>query len=285
MDELRRAGVSFESIGIFDAPLGLPALVFRLLFGRVELILSSNLKANIFCMAFLRVPKVVILNGMGRFRRKKLVRWLLLFLLRLQRDVRLIAQNYADYRYLKRYSSRLRLFWLPGSGGTVKEIGNQDVAVVVQRDSKIGRVAKDVRALLNEKKNLADLLIVGCENQEQLITLFPEKKWRSVGYVESTKIFIGAGIFLQPTGYGEGFPHTLADALVSGMEVWISNIEYLRCGLGRLGADREPVAPGWSRVIVSENLLKSVGSQSIARATYGICSAGQHAALCPTRSM
>jgi hypothetical protein len=117
----------------------------------------------------------------------------------------------------------------------------------------------------------SDLLIVGCKDEEKLRTLFPENTWKAVGYVDSTKIFNNSGIFLQPTGYGEGFPHSLADAIVSGMEVWISDIEYLRYGLGRLGAVKKSIAPGWSRLFVSKDLRRAVSSQSIVAATCEIC--------------
>ena len=145
--------------------------------------------------------------------------------------------------------------------------------MLVQRDAKIGVVASDVGALLGHLSVAPPLVIVGCEDEAQLRSLFPGGGWRSDGYVAAEKIFAGGGIFLQPSGYGEGFPHTLADALVSGMEIWISDREFLRYGLGRLGAQRLPLAPGWSRVTPAPAVIATVRAERVATRLCDICAA------------
>ncbi len=268
---LRERGHNVEGIGVFDRPAGLPALALRLLFGRHDLVLCSNLKSNAFALLFSRRPKVIILNGLGRFRGNARIRTIVRFLLGLRKNTITIVQNHADYRYLRRFGSHIHMQWMPGSGGTAKATGEAGTVVVVQRDSKIASVAGDIRVLLTRMRPCPNVVIVGCEDRKQLDQLFPDILYRAPGYVASKDIFREGSIFLQPMGYGEGFPHTLADALVSGMDVYISDIEFLRYGLGRLGAHRKPLVTGWSRLVPSVELISAVQAETIAARTAEIC--------------
>jgi hypothetical protein len=273
LDELAARSISVESVGVLDSPMRLPGLALRLLQTRHGLVLSSNLRANLFTLLFARRDKVLILNGMGRYRANPRARGVILRLLGLRRNTRAIVQNYADFRYFRRFGRDLDLEWMPGSGGTAKPTGQVDTLVLVQRDAKIGVVAADVKALLDRLSVAPPLVIVGCEDEAQLRAMFPGGRWRSDGYVAAEQIFAGGSIFLQPSGYGEGFPHSLADALVSGMEIWISDREFLRYGLGRLGAQRSPLALGWSRVTPTPAVIAAVRAERVATRLCDICAA------------
>lgn len=267
----RERGHNLEDIGVYDRPAGLPVLALRLMFGRHDLVLCSNLKSNAFVLLFSRRPKVLILNGLGRFRGNVRLRAIVRFLLGLWKNTFAIVQNHADYRYLRRFCPHIRMEWIPGSGGTAKATGDAGTVVVVQRDGKIASVAGNVMALLTRMQPCPNLAVMGCEDRKQLDQLFPDIPYRAPGYVDGKDIFREGGIFLQPMGYGEGFPHTLADALVSGMDVYISDIEFLRYGLGRLGAHRRTIAPGWSRLVPSVELISAVQAETIAARTVEIC--------------
>lgn len=268
---LHERGHTVVGIGVYSRPARLLALAVQLLFGRHDLVISSNLKSNAFALLFSRRPKVIILNGLGRFRGNKRIRAILRFLLGLRKNTFAIVQNHADYRYLRRFCPHMRMEWMPGSGGTAKATGDVRTMVVVQRDSKIASVAGDIMALLTRMQPCPNLAVVGCEDDKQLERLFPGISYRAPGYVDGKDIFREGGIFLQPMGYGEGFPHALADALVSGMDVYISDIEFLRYGLCRLGAHRKPLAPGWSRLVPSAELISAVQAETIAARTVEIC--------------
>lgn len=268
---LSARGNKVEVSGVFDYRARLPLLALRLLFGRNNFVLSSNLKSNIFVSLFCRSRKVIILNGLGRFRPNLMIRAFVLRLLRLRKNTFVIVQNYADFRYLHRFAPGVQMEWVPGSGGVAKPIGDAGRVVVVQRDNKIASVAGDISTFLQQMKSYQTLVIVGCDDRDQLGRLFASLSYISTGFVEANDIFREGEVFLQPTGYGEGFPHTLADAIVSGMNVYISDIEFLRYGLGRLGASREAFSPGWSRLIVSEDLIMSIQADTIAARTVEIC--------------
>ena len=271
MTLLRARGHPLDSRGLFDSLCRLPRLLAGLLTGGRGLVVSSNLKTNAITLAFTRQPKVVIVNGLGRYRSSRTVRGIMSLLLGLRGNTHAIVQNYADYRYLRRRCPEVTMEWMPGSGGTAKSTGPRDTVVIVQRDPKIAAVASDVVKLLQSQKPAPPLVVVGCTDADQLDRLFGAIVYRSVGYVAPEAIFAQGGTFLQPMGYGEGFPHTLADALVSGMDIYISNLEVLRYGLGRFGATRTPIAPGWSRLVVSEALVQAVHVDTITTRIVDIC--------------
>lgn len=271
IDTLGARGHSIESCGLFEGTAKLLALTLRLLLGRNGLVLSSNMKSNLFTLLFCRRAKVIILNGMGRFRGNRRFRFLLRVHLGLRKNTAVAVQNYADFRYLRRYSPSVYLKWVPGSGGSEKPIGDVKSAVIVQRDNKIALVALDVARLVSTLSDRTELAIVGCTDSKLLQNLFPHTAYQSVGLVPPTEIFRAGGIFLQPTGYGEGFPHTLADAIVSGMEIYISDVEYLRYGLTYIGGMRQPVAQGWSRLVYNERLGDAVRVQTITSHMVEMC--------------
>ena len=264
-------GFTVDCQGVLDSSLGIFALLVRLRSQSWTLTISSNLKSNLFALVFARGPLVIILNGLGRFRRSRRLRGVLRHLMRRRPGNQFIVQSYSDYRYLRRYTDMENLHWLPGSGGRRKPIGTDNSIVLVQRDSKIGHVAHSVRDFMETAGSGRTLGVVGCENSERSNALFSGLDFRAVGYLPADDILAGGNTFLQPEGYGEGFPHTLADAIASGASVIISDREYLRYGLQKLGAAREQVATGWSRLDYGDALQQQTGAETIARKTLRIC--------------
>ncbi len=267
---LTASGYKIKLVGVLESKLRIPFMGVRVFLQKNDLVVSSNLKSNAFILLFSRSTKVVILNGFGRFRTKRKFRFILRKLLCLRGNTFAIVQNYADYRYLKRYCPSLKIEWVPGSGGTIKEKGDLKRFVIVQRDSKITSVAPSVRDFFSQLNGSASLVVVGCNNSDLLEQLFPNISYQSVGYVDGKDIFKSGSIFLQPTGYGEGFPHTLADAIVSDLEIYISNREFIRYGLWILGAKREYIAPGWSRIIWDSDLPRTLHTTGIVEKTLSV---------------
>ncbi len=262
-----------DSRGFLDGPGAFLGLCVRLLAARDDLVLSSNMKANLLTLALSRAPMVVIVNGMGRLRFRKGFRRLLLWLLGRRPAAWLLVQSYADFRFLRRFARPPRLQWVPGSGGRAKRVGARPDPLLVQRDGKIGLVAEDVRRLFASGAVGPPLVVTGCRDEERLRRLLPGIPLQATGYVAAEDILAGGGVFLQPSGYGEGFPHTLADAIASGMEILISDREFLRYGLHRLGAGRSPVSAGWSRLTYGAALQQATGAEAINRQVVAACRA------------
>lgn len=257
-------GFSVSSSGI----LGEHGLNWRLIFRLAissPLVVVSNLRANLLVLGLWWVRGLVILNGMGRHRSKRGFRWLLVWLIRLNRRKVLAVQSYADYRYIRRYADHERCHWVIGSGGKRKGIGQDPVAVLVQRDDKLALVAQSaragLRALAAHQRSTPRLAIVGCRGD--VSTCFEGFDVRNIGFVPADQILSPGSVFLQPSGYGEGFPHSLADAIMSGMTLLISRREFLRYGLMRFETSFESIGDGWGFVRPSEKLIAAVAEPAV----------------------
>lgn len=263
MERLRQSGLALEEVGLFEG--GRPVLrsVLRALFGRHDLILASNLRSNLMALLAFWTPGMVILNGLGRYRRRPSARWLVGRLLRMNGRKAIVIQSRADYRFFRRHVGGAHLYWVPGSGGSEKTVGNTDRPLAVQRPDKIGAVAESLQAYFEATGAARDLVLVGCPDTPEMRAAFPGFELELTSTVPAADLFRRGGLFLQPTGYGEGVPHTLVDAIVSRMGVAIANIEYLRYGFARLGITREPLGPGWSRLVVPEPARAALMNEKI----------------------
>lgn len=239
--------------------------LFKLLFCFKGMVISSNLRANLFFLAVPWACGLVILNGLGRYRRSKRLRTALLLFLKITTNKVLAIQSYADFRYLRRFSKCVNLRWIPGSGGSVKAIQKSDNLFCVQRDDKISLVTPSIRHLLATLPGRPSLVVVGCQVTEALSDLFEDIEVEFTGYVSPEKILSYGGIFVQPSGYGEGFPHSLADAIVSGLSCIIAEAEYRRYGLKYLGAHGKFICPGWYLIEPGLQLRKSVSLSTITK--------------------
>lgn len=249
---LQTAGLSVTEIGLFKG--GRPTLhnILKVLLGHEERILSSNLRSNtVALLAFWR-RGMVILNGMGRYRGRRAARRLIGWLLLLNRRKAIVIQSRADFRYFRRYAAGANLHWIPGSGGSEKPVAEGLRPLAVQRPDKIGVVAESLNSYFTATGTPPEMVLVGCPNSAEIQAAFPGITLELTGHVPPEDLFLRGGLFLQPTGYGEGVPHTLVDAIVSRMPVAIARIEYLRYGFAGLGITAVPIGPGWCRLIVPE---------------------------------
>jgi hypothetical protein len=285
MDLLATNMLEVHSTGLFDGPVSFAKSLRYILDRRTCLIVSSNLRANLLLLLFPFLPAartVFIINGFGRFHKLTALRWLIRAAISRRRRCGIIVQSYADYRYLRRFAARDNLHWLPGSGGRRKHYGKSVSRVVVQRDRKIALVAPDINRLFDQSPSDRQLIVVGCKSGELVKGLFPKISVRCTGVVPTDAIFQHGREFLQPSGYGEGVPHTLVDAIASDVPTLISDKEYLRYGLYRIGARRRPICSGWSRLESSPALRQNVSEANIAQRTVDLC---LRRATSPTRGM
>jgi hypothetical protein len=237
----KRLCVEFKNvsnIGLFDDKF-ISKFKFTLLTTMPSVfIISSNLKSNIFSLIHFWTKGVVILNGMGRYRYSKILRIILIILFKINFKKIFIIQSYADYRYFNRHLSK-NFHWIPGSGGVCKKIGPLQDILAVQRDDKLNLTGQNLLELSRHVGRKIN--IVGCT--KNTLKNFPGFSF--VGRVNPKDIFLSGGTFVQPKGYGEGFPHTLADAIVSDMKIYINSNEYVRYGLHKLGGKRTVKFKEW----------------------------------------
>ena len=142
-----------------------------------------------------------------------------------------MIQNYGDFRYFRRFS-RAQVFWVPGSGGSVRKTGKQK-ALMVSRPTKLPNQLAAVEQMVREL-GLTEVGVVGLEKGDLLGLpeyLIPK------GFTPQEDLFIEGTAFLQPTGYGEGVPHTMVDAICSGMIVYMSHEDYVQFGFYKLECD------------------------------------------------
>lgn len=193
-------------------------------------IFSSNLRANMLNLLFFRRHKVLILNGMGRYRNRSLFRFVLVSLLRFNKSKAIVvAQNYLEYRFLRRYIQN-HLYFQPGSGGLKLPVNeNSDNWAIISRDSKILLQRKSIQHFVSQF-NIQSLNVYGCtaENKVPVLTMC---KTKNFGRVKPENFFKFSSKFFQPNGYGEGFPHTLAHAICSKCSIGIDDRLYLQLGL------------------------------------------------------
>lgn len=259
-DLIKSASSKFDtvSLGFIDKPFLLILIFIENLLFCKNIIVSSNLRANLVSLIIFRGSRILILNGMGRYRNSVHFRRFLLMLVAVNSNVRFCVQNFSDFRYLRRFSRTQKIEWVIGSGGTVRQHSKFKGALLVQRDEKIAAVSKSVLDFLSSGYFVGSFRIVGCKLDSSLSAAFPGFNFESLGYLQQSDILLNGDLFLQPSGYGEGFPHTLADAIVSRMEVAISDEAYIRFGLYYLGFKRKRLGGGWSRLIVDDAMSEKL---------------------------
>lgn len=226
-------------------------------------IISSNLKTNLVMMVFFWLRGMTIINGLGRYRRRKAVRTILRILFRINSHRAIVVQSYADFRYFRRFVNINCLYWVPGSGGIEKQFGAKLGPVSVQRDDKIETVAASLKHYLNLSEEQSELSVVGCKDIGKISTLFDEHRIHCPGYVPANEILMSGSTFVQPSGYGEGFPHTFTDAIVSGMAIHMTRQDYVRYGLYKFETTISPLGDEWVQLHYGENLRNRLTASNI----------------------
>lgn len=265
MAAIEAEGHAVRPVGILNGGKPNGGALARLFFRLRGPVVSSNLRANLAALMVPWTGGMTIINGLGRYRGRRALRRALLLMMRVNGRKEIVFQSYADYRYFRRHGGAARKHWLPGSGGTARATGPEERLVTVQRNSKIAMVAESLAELQERLPEGQVLSIVGCTADSDAGPLMGQAGIEFTGMVPQEDIFAAGGTFVQPKGYGEGVPHTLVDALCSGMPVLIADIEFLRYGLHRLGAQREPLVNGWSRVAPDLALAEAVSLETVTR--------------------
>lgn len=207
-------------------------------------VISSNLKSNIFVLLLFNCKAVIILNGLGRYKKYKSFRILFLVLLKLNKIKKIIlVQNYHDYRYLRRFVDG-NFKWIPGSGGTQRQLGAVDEYVVVTRASKF---MLQIKSLDKFRQCIHDdqiINIVGCDLAD-LPKAANRTSCQFHGNLPQLKIFKNCRKFIQLSGYGEGVPHSLVDAICSQMHIYIEKRQFLQFGLHKYQNTYCLLGNGW----------------------------------------
>jgi hypothetical protein len=190
-----------------------------------EIIISSNLRCNLITIILFYTNVHLILNGLGRFYKKKAFRIILGFFMSLG-NRKIFIQNYRDYRYFRRYFQINNCEFVLGSGAVSRELGNEVGFFSVSRDNKILLCTEELKDFI-EKFN-AKVRVVGVNKAD---INFPIDL---IGWVDQDRILMFGDKFVWLGGYGDGFPHSLADALYNQIETYISKREYIRLGLYKL---------------------------------------------------
>lgn len=263
MHKLTEAGYSTKSHGFFDSFLETKTCLKNICFNKSSLIISSNLKANLICSVLRKSDCIIILNGLGRMRKIKVFRKFFIKLYSNNKECNLIVQNYADYRYLKLHTNIQNIFWIPGSGGTLRKHGDNQEAMIVQRDSKIRIVAPSIKAIARLLGPEIRINIIGCNDFKLVNELFHSQQYVNIGYVDQENIFESGSVFIQPSGYGEGFPHTLSDAILSDLKIIITKKDYVRFGIYRLGGRRRELNEEWLVVENTDTLKNNINVSKI----------------------
>lgn len=251
------------SFGVYDDVNAFFQAVLKIITS--DIIVSSNLKSNVLFLLLYFKKGVVILNGLGRYRKKKYFRLILLLLLRInlyKKDV--VVQNYADWRYFKmKLGASDNLLWCPGSGGKKRYVGKNKGYFIVLRKDKLSCVIKSVCEFLDKMSN-PDLFVVGCNSEDIIVYQeFRDRFVYPVGYQKQCDILSYGNSFVQLSGYGEGFPHTLADAIVTGLNIYIPSELYVQLGLYKMNANVDYVVPGWLKITPSNELIHVLDANTV----------------------
>lgn len=201
-------------------------------------VVSSNLRTNLKVLLFYWSPIIIILNGLGRYRKTKL-RFIIGYLIGLRIDSSFLIQNYADFRYFRRFFNH-NVIWMPGSGGSrrnSKKIGY----FVITRDEKFDLIKKSIDNFMTVHQ-VTNVNILGLRDKQ-----VDKRRYVDVGYVAQHEIFCFGSDLIVPSGYGEGIPHVLVDAFCSDVTVWLQKHSFRQYGLYKLDL-KVTESGGWVRI-------------------------------------
>lgn len=247
--------------------IGFNNLIFKLkiFFKNDNYLISSNLKANLFIILFFFKKKcTIIINGLGRFRGSKFFRFLIIFLFNFNSNKSYIFQNHADYRYFNKFIFNNHCFFILGSGGSKRICGQNRDILVIQRDGKLNLIKPSLIDYIKTFK-FNKIFIIGCSPKKKRTIKKLGINVFSLGKVHQNKIFYNGNIFLQPDGYGEGFPHTLSDAIMSDMEIHINKKTFILLGLYKYDLLIKKLSDKWLllrstskiKILVNKNKITS----------------------------
>ena len=152
---------------------------------------------------------------------------------------------------------------MKGSGGVARGCGSGSdplaVSVVTRSDKLASQFESIKRFCLTNP--VSELHFVGVDS---FPNSFPVDRVVFHGYVSQEKIFDYSNVLLIPDGYGEGIPHVLVDAIVSGIKIMVAEKMYRACGLYKLidGLIDEK-GSGWKEVNPDQELVQAFHKDSV----------------------
>ncbi len=193
---------------------------------------SSNLRSNLLSLVLLN-RGLVVLNGMGRYRSNFVFRCFLIFVIKYRtQNKTILVQNYADFRWLRLKSKRSNVLWCPGSGGVVRSHSVDDRFLVVSRPDKFRLQYRHIATFISVIQS--PISIVGVSSDYGNLLEPSSVDICFCGYLPQEDIFKFGSRLFHPPGYGEGIPHVVVDAIVSGLEVFITRRQFVQFGFYKL---------------------------------------------------
>ena len=266
-DLMRALAVKYKvkSCGLYDDVLSFLFTLFSIVSPNNQVVVSSNLKSNLVVFLFFWKSKIIIINGLGRFRRSPKLRTVLVFLIKCQRRENIIlVQNYADYRFFRKQNYSLtKIYWMPGSGGIKRSVGlDQYSASVITRDSKLPNQIKSIREFYSSGLGPARLKLIGVTRGRNID--FNNIPHEFVGYVDQEKILSFSKNIIVPDGYGEGIPHNLVDAIVSNASIFLTKRNYIQYGFyNYTGYEEISGNDYWVKLLINKEIRNLVSSDNI----------------------
>lgn len=226
---LSAEGYEIRSLGIYNVFDWLSII----LSGSRAIVFSSNMRANLCNLLLFWIHGVVLFNGLGRLRTRKIFRQVLRAMVRISPRKHVLVQNYADYRYFRRYGLSVEI--VLGSGGVLRDTADWvNRPFIVSRATKLSYSLSSASVILKAMGLKCPLVVVGVSSDNTIPS--DDTKLECVGHVSQSRIFMFGDLFLQPYGYGEGFPHSLADAIITGVPIYMEKRTYVQLGLYKFGA-------------------------------------------------
>ena len=199
-----------------------------------------------------RAKGMIIFNGLGRFRNCKIFRIFLLILLKIRDgSFTIIFQNYKDFRFFRQFYSN-KVLWVPGSGGTKYKLehNNKKTVTVITRERKLKTQLNGLQDLLLTIANDKEIHLFGSGNISRLLEVRNiDRRVKNMGWVDIKEIIKTSNEFCSLPGYGEGIPHSLIDAICSGLPVWVSNSDYRDFGFYRFDDIEIQNYGNWKRLV------------------------------------
>lgn len=249
-------GYEVRSVGIYNVLDWLSIIVS----GSSAIVFSSNMRANLCNLLLFWVHGVVLFNGLGRLRAHKGFRQVILALISISRRKHVVVQNYADYRYFSRCGISADL--VLGSGGVLRDTTDGiDKPFIVSRATKLPYSLPSAGVILKALGLQCPLVVVGASCGDA--PAFDSAKLECVGVVGQSDIFMYGSRFLQPHGYGEGFPHSLADAIITGLPIYMEKRTYVQLGLYKLNVSWQNIGYNVGVLQISRCLTNDVGIEAV----------------------
>ena len=216
-----------------------------------DIVITSDGRVNLLGL-LTGAPQLIILNGLGRFEKSKIVRSLLLRLINRKQNLRVCVQSYRDYRYFRKLTAA-KIKWVPGSGGQKRATGLSLDPIFVTRDDKFKYTQK---SLLEVSVFLNNIYVLGLKTKKT-----DSSKLTNLGIQMQDNLFCASSTFLQLDGYGEGVPHSLVDAICSNMNLIIDKKCWVKFGLNKISTlrpDKFVDDPNFYMIKAGSKILQSL---------------------------